>query len=154
MDKRRERDAALMGRFAGLLEANIGLPPGEQQRLASERFASVAGKSHMKIWQPGETFPRNGVRLLIGVATYSVPELEMLDNLEAQLSRLRTGHEIVHLFNVLDCAKAEDFERYVPGIGKVYQTPVLGLWEDGVLKERAQGKAARDLVTQRYSLPS
>ncbi len=46
----------------------------------------------------------------------------------------------------------EDFEKYVPGIGKVFQTPVVGYWEDGLLKEKAWGKKGRDLLSEALGL--
>jgi hypothetical protein len=86
--------------------------------------------------------------LLIGVATYSREDLRLLDLVEEALKHQDGTGPRVDVFNTLDCRTDEDFARYVPGLGKVHQTPVVGVWEKGVLKEKAWGKPARDLVIQ------
>lgn len=40
----------------------------------------------------------------------------------------------------------------IPGIGKTFQTPVVGVWEKGVLTQKATGAAGRDLIIARYGL--
>src|SRR5207249_3483682 len=52
----------------------------------------------------------------------------------------------VEVFNVADCSPPETFDRYVPGIGHVFQTPVVGLWSEGHLVDKATGRAGRELV--------
>ena len=42
----------------------------------------------------------------------------------------------------------EDFERWIPGIAPVYQAPVAGRWENGVMVAGAWGAKARDLIKQ------
>jgi len=46
-----------------------------------------------------------------------------------------------------------DFDTYIPGIGNVFQTPILGYWQDGRLVHREKGAAARDWIRNRYALP-
>jgi hypothetical protein len=60
---------------------------------------------------------------------------------------------VVEVFNVADCHSMEEFERYVPGIGSVYHTPVAGLWSDGKPVEKGTGKAARDLIARLFGEP-
>lgn len=38
------------------------------------------------------------------------------------------------------------------GIGKVFQTPVVGFWKNGELTERLSGAAAREWLVDRYKL--
>lgn len=137
-----------MGKFEDLLRLNNHLPPGEQQRLAREQFPSVAATTHMSMWSPGESFPTNGNRILIGVATYSLYDLDLLDALDSQL----LGNDAVQLFEVSSCSTMDDFEKFIPGIGKVFQTPVIGFWKDGELIYHAQGALARRWARDRYGL--
>ena len=41
----------------------------------------------------------------------------------------------VQVFSVLDCHAQEDFEKFIPGIGNVFQTPVVGFWDGDTLRE-------------------
>ena len=139
-------------RFADLLELNANLLPGQQQQRAAQEFPSVVQNSHMEIWRPEEELPARGAHIWIGIASYSIPDLEMLDAIEAKLSREPTQNETIHLFDLSSLTDIGDFEKYLPGIGKVYQTPVIGIWEDGVMKEKASGTAAKNWLVQRYQL--
>ena len=135
-----------MGKFRDLLKANDHLPPGEQQRLASELLPAAVASTRMSMWSPGEAFAMNGARVLIGVAVYSLYDLDLLDVLESN----SLGHDSVQVFNVNSCATMSDFEQYVPGIGNVFQTPVVGFWQDGQLTHRDTGASARDWIRNRY----
>lgn len=126
------------------------MTPGMQQRIACERFHAAAARSLMPFWRLGETFPIKGTHVLLGVATYSLEDLRLLDVLESKLSNQAGRRETIHLFDVSACSEMEDFERYLPGIGKVFQTPVVGLWEDGVLRYKAQGASATAWLQQRF----
>jgi hypothetical protein len=135
-----------------LLEANANLTPAQQQQRAAEQFSAVVAKSHMEMLPPEEVLPAQGAKILIGVASYSIPDLEMLDAIEARLSREPIDDETIHLFDVSALPDSRDFEKYLPGIGRVYQTPVIGLWQNGVLQDKASGTLARHWLTQRYGL--
>src|SRR6185369_475497 len=118
-----------MGKFEDLLRLHNRLPPGEQQLLAREQFPAVVASSRMSMWAPGEPLPASGSRVLIGVATYSLYDLDLLDALDSQLF----GDDAVELFEVSSCSSHEEFDRFIPGIGKVFQTPLVGFWQDGQL---------------------
>src|SRR4030095_4310183 len=115
-------------RFIDLLKTNSDLSPAKQQQRAADNFSSVVENSHMKVWRPGEELSTHGRQLWIAVASYSIPDLEVLDNLEAKLAGGSTVEEIIHLFDLSTDPDFRDFENIVPGIGQVYQTPVIGLW--------------------------
>jgi len=98
----------------------------------------------MHLWVPGDEISTNVDRLLIGVATYSTADLKLLDAVNRWLAG-RTDIR-VDTFDVLDIVHPSDFEKYIPGIGRVYQTPVAGLWAGGVLAEAGSGIAARRML--------
>jgi hypothetical protein len=110
---------------------------------------------------------------VIGVATYSGPDMRLLDLVQQAVTRetartmagarapteeapfgvLGLGQRLpeplrVEVFSVLACQSHEDFDLYVPGIGQVFQTPVVGLWVNGTLSEKCWGAPARDLVAR------
>ncbi len=138
--------------FIDLLKTNGKLSPAQQQQQAAEQFRSVVDQSHMENWRPGEALPTQGKQILIGVASYSPSVLDILDALEAKLAVGATQDETIYLFDLSAIPELRDFEDYFPGIGKVYQTPVIGFWKDGVLKEKGWGAAARDWLVRHYEL--
>lgn len=100
----------------------------------------------MKRWHKGDPAPDKGRRLLVGLASYSEADLQLAEDL---IGRMRMLPDLtIEFFNVLDIRDMASFEDYIPGIGNVYQTPVIGLWEDGRLERAAQGFAAREWVKE------
>lgn len=86
-----------------------------------------------------------GRRLLIGLASYSSYELELAQEI-VDRSDQRPKDILLQLFDVLDVQDMDDFQSYIPGVGNVYQTPVIGVWKNGVLTDKAQGFDARQLA--------
>jgi hypothetical protein len=84
---------------------------------------------------------QNGAK--IGVAFYSLRDLEFLDQL---MTSSRIPKTIV-VFDVLSCETMADFEKFIPGIGPVHQTPVVGIWKDGQLARKGVGARGRDLLS-------
>jgi hypothetical protein len=138
--------------FRELLAPIAGFTPGELQEQASKRFPNVVDESHMEIWRPTDSpFEPHDQDVLIGVATYSLEDLKLLDEIEERL-RNRSVLENISVFDVSAFSEMGDFERHLPGIGKVFQTPVVGFWKNGQLTDRLSGAAARDWLVDRYRL--
>ena len=95
--------------------------------------------------------PEKGQRILIGVAFYSVYDLELLDAITAKL-RECPREEQIEIFDVMTCKSQADFEACLPGIEKVVQTPVVGNWIDGDLNEKASGHRAVGIIKRHYGL--
>lgn len=137
--------------FRQLLNLNPRLPPGQQQQRAVEEFPSVVRQSHMELWQPGQDLINGDHGVWIAIATYSVLDLELLDALEAKLS-CEEQKQSIYVFDVFAFPEFGDFEKYLPGIGKVFQTPIIGAWTDGILEEKLWGAEARQWLVRRYEL--
>ena len=136
--------------FRELLAPIDGFSPGQLQEQASKRFPNVVG--HMEIWRPNDSpFEPHDQDVLIGVATYSLEDLKLLDEIELRL-RVHWAPERISAFDISAFTEMGDFERLLPGIGKVFQTPVVGCWRNGQLTERLSGAAARDWLVERYML--
>lgn len=121
--------------------------PGSGQKNLDDRFPSAVSTSPFRLWSPGNTISARGKRLLIGVATWSAYDMKLLDAVSQALPGLPAG-PTVEVFNVANCSSPEAFDRYVPGIGSVFHTPVVGLWSDGQLVDKATGRAGRELVAR------
>jgi hypothetical protein len=104
--------------------------------------------------------------LLLGVASYSLYDLYLLDTLvEAGVGHTNVRPASteggvapadksvsVDVFSVHDCRRQEDFDEYVPGLTPVLQSPVVGLWREGKLVEKAVGAAGRKVVAGLFGL--
>ena len=92
---------------------------------------------------------------LIGVAFYSLPDMELLDQLVSTFREKNLSHkepEPILVFDVLRCKTMRDFELLIPGIGSVYHTPVVGIWKEGQLVEKSAGAEGRMLLSRLYNL--
>jgi hypothetical protein len=96
-----------------------------------------------------------GSRILIRVAaSYSIPDLQLLDEINKRLSGASNISDQVDIFDVSGCKEMKDSENYIPGIGNIYATPIIGYWENGVLKKSLSGFHARNWLVNRYQLSS
>ena len=82
---------------------------------------------------------------VVGIAFYSLPDLKFLDQLVLACRDKKLGNSVI-VFDVLSCKTMTDFEKLIPGVGSVYQTPVVGIWRDGELVETGIGAKGRMLV--------
>lgn len=117
------------------------------QQKIDDLFPAVVAKSPFRLWAPGDAIAAQGKRLLIGVATWSGLDMQFLDFLARRLQEV-PGGLIVEVFNVASCPSQDALERYIPGIGMVFQTPVVGFWSDGKLVDKRSGKPGRELVAR------
>jgi hypothetical protein len=133
-----------MNRFFDLFRSQTPPPPGAIY--ADDRSVLFPGvvtnSTRFKLWEQGESVPPVGRFLLVGVATWSGYDMKLLDVLE----QTTTGPNVIGVFDIADCKSDHDFETRIHGIGPVFQTPVVGLWEDGKLVARGSGHEGRLLT--------
>jgi hypothetical protein len=150
------------------------LSPGEQQAAVERELPALVSKGPLH-WLSPESPPSGAAeRLVLGVAPYSKDDMRLLDLVRQAVLKecsprrggrlqpetpgreppVAPGPLRVEVFSVLACKTHQDFEKYIPGIGKVYQTPVVGYWVDGVLREKCWGAPARALVARLLGLDS
>jgi hypothetical protein len=141
-----------MKTFSDLFYEAQTLPPKDRASFVGTRLSAALSGTNIEICSVDSSPEPNGSRALIGVAPYSLPDLALLDALKRSLAEGENNREHIQIFDVLTCATISDFERYIPGIGNVYQTPVIGIWEDGALTQKASGAEARGTIIRRYSL--
>lgn len=127
-------------------------PEGDPQA-ADRELPAFIQRSPFRIWAVGDPIPRRGVFVLLGVATWSGYDMQLLDTLQEAMSR-RGDHPDVALFNAGALKSMEAFNDYIPDLPFVFHTPAVGVWRDGVLTERAEGYAARDLVARMFGSSS
>lgn len=102
--------------------------------------------SHIHLWSPGDPVCSEGLRLLMGVAaSYAVSDLKLLDLLDEAIPS-RQEEIWVDVFDLAKCRTQSDIQEFFPGITKLVQTPILGIWSNGHLTEVAQGFYARERI--------
>lgn len=85
------------------------------------------------------------------MGTYSLYDMELVDQLEAKLSR-ETVKEEIYVSDIVSSPEF-NFEDRLPGIGQVFDVPVVGYWKEGVLEVRLSSFAARKWLIERFALP-
>ncbi len=152
-----------MSRFLNLLRPRGTELPGETQQIALKEFPQAMQESGLRWWKPDMDVPLHGRRLLIGVATYSLADMRLLDLVEGYRQSVGSqppgrGRGILNIdvIDVAACRRPSDFATYIPGITKVFATPVVGLWEEGALQKALSGAQARELISSlcNFSLPT
>jgi hypothetical protein len=158
-----------MNRFMTLFWSHRELDTSEREPIIAREFRAAVGQTPMVWWT--DNLPPVQRRLVIGAATYSRYEMCMLDLVAETLirenaRRIQAGGSVsanlpagalayvqvpsaplrVEVFSTLNCLSQSDFQKYIPGIERVLQTPVVGYYEDGALRETATGAAGRALV--------
>ena len=136
-----------MNRFVDLLNQASALPISEQTAFLRQKAAQMLQANGFKFLTLEETTPEPSSQMRIGIAPYSHADLELLDELAEEAVHGRLLPRInIDIFDVLSCQRMSDFDRYIPGITPVYQTPVVGIWENEVLAKSASGARARQLI--------
>lgn len=137
-----------MSTFISLLPGVEFGPVGAEQEHAGRCLPNAVRSSRLCWWPDRQEVPVDGRALVVGVAPYSRADLRLLDALDEALEREAGGRLHVQVFSVLDCRGNRDADRFIPGLGVFFQTPLVGVWEDGQLRAKGWGKLARDLVEE------
>jgi hypothetical protein len=161
-----------MTAFHDLYTSHQDLLPGEQQAAVEREFRALLEKVPLYWRVAGAPVSPAAKSLVLGVATHSEADMRLLDLVadalmkqEARRLNVLAQRQVsvpgavgfiqgppaplrVEVFSARDCRTHEDFARYIPGIGKVYQTPAVGFWVDGELREKAWGAPGRALVAR------
>jgi len=98
---------------------------------------------------PSDPVPSAGKYVVLGIATYSPEELQLLDDLEAAHEQWERSSKVV-VFDVMACRDMNEMREYVPPFRVVVQTPVVALWDGGKLVESRTGlRMTRELLQNR-----
>jgi len=123
---------------------NRHLQPGEQLRYVLSELPERIKSMGLNIWNSGDRIQSSGKRILLGIAHYSREDLELLDLLrELPLEEVQ-----LDIFIVSACKSQSEIEIYIPGIQKVVNTPVVGIWQDGILVDKAIAGKAIQILTK------
>jgi hypothetical protein len=110
------------------------MAPAEQQAYILSALPARAREKGMRVWKLEDGIPTRGRRFLIGVTEYSRRDLNLLDGVCGTLK----GNQL-DMFILSQCKSQSEIEDYVAGIGPVYHSPVVGVWEDGRLTASVSG---------------
>lgn len=111
-------------------------------------FPEVVKQSRrFHLWRPGDPFPEIARRLLIGVATWNGSDMVLLDMIEESNDASGPAPLQIDVFDLDSCRNPDEIQKIIPGIGLVTQSPAVGYWIDGSLKEKGTGHTGRYLIT-------
>jgi hypothetical protein len=136
--------------FRELLENPNRIEPGPLQAAARKRFPGVVRRSHLDYFCMSQHPPYSGKYILIGVASYSPDELQLLDAVDAAYPAWR-GTAKVAVFDLTECkdprgvlahySPPPPYPPPVPLSFNSVQSPIVGIWD---------GAARMALVTGLY----
>jgi hypothetical protein len=147
-----------MQRFASLLSTSLiahdatqedWKRPGREQRQAEAAFPSLLQTHGFRVAEPGAAPPANVHHFVLGIATWSVRELILMDALSLALKSTPERLERLSVFSIGRLTLAQ-LQRFIPGIEPV-TTPVLGLWLSGALSA-LEGFNARHRIIHEFHL--
>ena len=141
-------------RFLDLLTEQYRLPAEEREEWVTSQLELLLSGSVLNAWHLGDPVPTTGYGILIGIVSWSGYDLRLLDAL-AQPRTVR-GRERIDVLDIDAAGRSSGsyayFDRLIPGIGKIYQTPIVGVWNDGALMQKGSGAAGREFIIDRYNL--
>ncbi len=136
-----------MGTFSRLLQPLPGESPGASQQRAIADFPNAVAASALHLASSGGVLPAEGEHVLVAVALYSVEDLALLDALDDRLRSSEAPQPLtVYVLDTSEITSQEGFQTLFPGIGPVYQTPVVGVFRRGALIAKGTGKQGRDVL--------
>ena len=122
---------------------------GEADRL----FPSLLDQSLVRPWRSDQPIPTAGVYIRIGVATWNRYDLRLLDVIAKSIADRNGQPQLVQAFNIAGM-HSDDLSAAIPGCGRVLQTPVVGVWRDGILRDVSSGQPARELIARMFGSSS
>jgi hypothetical protein len=135
-----------------IVEESRKLNAWDRAPYISQHLPEAFPVNAVRMWRLGDPFSQKGRRILIGVATYDLPELRALAELIDAVRHTPATNETIDVFDTAACRSMEDFQHYVPGVGPALHPPIVGVWEDGELNQKASGAEARKLLTKHFGL--
>ncbi|MGI8755088.1 MAG: hypothetical protein ACR2MB_04350 [Acidimicrobiales bacterium] len=126
---------------------------GEWQRYVTEHFDDFVNGTNLHFWTCGAPIAKCEKRLLIGAATYSQMDMQLLDVLDDWLKKHESMGTRIDVFDLGICSQINDLDEFFPHVKNVYMTPHVGLWENGVFQEMITGYAARGFLSKHLDIP-
>jgi hypothetical protein len=108
-----------------------------------QRFPDIVSSSRrFHLFVRGQSIPTSGRVLIVGVVTWSGYDMKLLDRIDS----LPDDDLHIEVFDSDTFRTASEVETLIPGINVYAQTPFVGYWVDGVLKDFAAGAFGRKLI--------
>lgn len=145
-----------MKKFIDLLIEQYKLPAAHRSSWATSQLENRLSGSTLNAWHLGDPVSPASKRILIGIAVWSAYDLRLLDALDQAFVDKPSAHERIDIFELDAEGRTsggyEYIEQVIPGLGRIYHTPIVGIWESSKLTKKDSGAAARELIIERYNL--
>lgn len=129
-------------KLADLFQESMHMRAEDQQQYVLSELPERIRGIGLKLWKPGDVIQSQGRRILMGVTQWVQGDLELLD----AFFELLPNNSQIEIFMLGECLSQADIERYIPGVTPIFNPPVVGIWEDGVLVEKASGWEAKQIL--------
>src|SRR5262245_27456203 len=114
--------------------------PRDQQEWLRNELPKRLGQAGIQTAKPGGGASD---RIVLGITEYNREDLLLLDSVQTASSSVGL---VLEVFLLTECKSQSAIDGYVPGIGPVYQSPVVGIWKVGALVDSGSGHAAKELL--------
>ncbi|MGH1539536.1 MAG: hypothetical protein ACRBHB_03855 [Arenicella sp.] len=112
--------------FKEILEHNPAMSVAQQQANAKATFSKlVIGSGCLKLYEATVELDCNSVT--IGLATYSVKDMELLD--EICSAKKSFSDKNLYVYDVAQAEGVGDLNKVFPDVGSVFQTPILSTFD-------------------------
>jgi hypothetical protein len=133
--------------FESALVRRLEAAKNEEERLMArtivgkEEFGPAADRARLRVLQPGDHLELPvGPYLIIGVATWSDPDIAALDS---AVDRIRAGRIPTCVFDIDECQSSSDMHTLLPQTDMhPTRTPIFAYYMDGKLQTFGQGHDA------------
>jgi hypothetical protein len=140
-----------MGKFTDLHRRATEIGVDSSHDYAMTEFPNVVRQSNLDLWNLGDFVKSKGIRYLLGVVTWSLYDLRLLDALDEVFSQ-PSRDEKIDVLNLDLCKSQNEIQFYIPDIGNVLHPPVVGVWQDGKQIKQASGYYGRMILVEAFSL--
>jgi hypothetical protein len=146
-----------MNKFIDLIIESNRLPLPERRQYVKSRVAELLSKNALNKWGLGDSVADASVRILIVIAAWSNYDLRLLDALSETPARRTKLDERIDIADIDEIIGPTEnceliMDKIIPEIGTIFHTPIVGIWENGMLVQKGSGAAGRDLIINRYGL--
>ena len=134
--------------FEAALNRRLEATVNDEERWAArtivgkEEFAPAAIRAGLKMLHRGDRFapPSNTASVVIGVATWSDPDVAVLDS---AVDRIRARNIPTWVFDIDECQSISELQSFLPQMDmRPTKTPVFAFYVEGHLQTCGQGSDA------------
>ena len=140
-------------KFLDLFSAGNNLLPVEQQDFRGNLFQTkfnLIAENRMSLTKLRKIFSKNKTKFLLGVCpSWNLYDFYLLDCINDSLKK-KSINEVFEVFDLDRAGNLEDLQKIFGNI-KPRDTPILGIWKNGLLSKSLWGWDAKNLLIEKFN---